>query len=128
MQQSTSWTKAAQQKCLNSFFEDSSGILVSDRFSAYKSLTELIKTAWCWVHVRRDFLAVFKGVKSTKHGRLDGCSELGNCLQLTTKGSNFSRRKKCSDSQWQKINEELVKPSGEISKEFKREISQNKLR
>ena len=38
------------------FFAGSLGVLMTDRFSAYKSLPLSIRKAWCWVHVRRDFL------------------------------------------------------------------------
>jgi transposase len=44
------------------FFAGSIGILMTDRYSAYKSLPASIKKAWCWVHVRRDFLKLFRGL------------------------------------------------------------------
>lgn len=44
----------------NAFFEHSNGLLMSDRFSAYKSLPKAIQKAWCWIHVRRDFLNMFR--------------------------------------------------------------------
>ena len=109
------------------FFEDSSGILVSDRFSAYKSLKELIKTAWCWVHVRRDFLAVFKGVKKHKTWAARWLQRIGKLFAVNHKRFKLFEAEKCSDSQWQKINEELVSLLEKFQKEFKREISQNKL-
>jgi transposase len=48
------------------FFEGCSGILMTDRFSAYKGLGEAIRKAWCWVHVRRDFLKIADGVPMLK--------------------------------------------------------------
>ncbi len=42
------------------FFAGSIGILMTDRYSAYKSLPLSIRKAWCWVHVRRDFLKLFR--------------------------------------------------------------------
>lgn len=109
------------------FFEDSSGILVSDRFSAYKSLKELIKTAWCWVHVRRDFLAVFKGVKKHKTWAARWLQRIGKLFAVNHKRFKLFEAEKCNDSEWQKINEELVSLLEKFQKEFKREISQNKL-
>jgi transposase len=42
------------------FFAASKGLLMTDRYSAYKSLPLAIIKAWCWVHVRRDFLSTFR--------------------------------------------------------------------
>ena len=47
------------------YFGEASGRLVSDRYSAYKKLAKdsqgRIESCFCWVHVRRDFLAVALG-------------------------------------------------------------------
>lgn len=45
------------------FFAGSTGTLMTDRLSSYKGLHEGIRKAWCWVHVRRDFLRVHQGIK-----------------------------------------------------------------
>jgi len=45
------------------FGPDASGILNVDRYSAYKSLLNLglkLILAWCWAHVRRDFIKLAK--------------------------------------------------------------------
>jgi len=44
------------------FLAGSCGTMTTDRYSAYKTLADSIKKAWCWVHVRRDFVKVFDGV------------------------------------------------------------------
>lgn len=45
------------------FFEGvSSGVLITDRYSAYKSLLSSIRKAYCWAHVRRDFLKIRDGI------------------------------------------------------------------
>jgi len=41
--------------------EDAEGILSVDRYSAYKALGEKIQLAFCWAHVRRDFVRVRDG-------------------------------------------------------------------
>jgi len=45
--------------------EDAQGVLMVDRYSAYKAMSQVksgsIKLAFCWSHVRRDFVAVGKG-------------------------------------------------------------------
>ena len=47
------------------FGEDAEGILLVDRYSAYKAIEQVkdgsIVLAFCWAHVRRDFLRVEKG-------------------------------------------------------------------
>lgn len=48
------------------FFAGSVGVLMTDRFSSYKSLPLSIRKAWCWVHVRRDFLKLLPLAKFSK--------------------------------------------------------------
>ena len=48
------------------FFAGSIGILMTDRYSAYKCLSTAIKKAWCWVHVRRDFIKLLAVSKFRK--------------------------------------------------------------
>jgi transposase len=43
--------------------EDAEGHLSVDRYSAYKTLSKSIKLAWCWAHVRRDFIDIGKSHK-----------------------------------------------------------------
>jgi len=47
------------------FSEEASGILLVDRYSAYKAMSQVklgsLRLAFCWSHVRRDFLEVGKG-------------------------------------------------------------------
>jgi hypothetical protein len=50
------------------FFGGSLGTLMTDRFGSYKNLPGSIKHAWCWVHVRRDFVKVFDGVRKKWSG------------------------------------------------------------
>jgi transposase len=49
----------------NHFGDDAEGILNVDRYSAYKAMAQVkagkITLAFCWAHVRRDFLAVLTG-------------------------------------------------------------------
>lgn len=63
------------------FFAGSTGILVSDRFSSYKSLQSAIRNAWCWVHVRRDFVKIYTGVPKLKQWAKAWLLERPNKLQ-----------------------------------------------
>lgn len=47
--------------------EEAQGILSVDRYSAYKALGEAIRLAFCWIHVRRDFVRIQHG-----YGKLAG--------------------------------------------------------
>jgi transposase len=50
--------------------DDIAGILLVDRLSSYKAMAQvksgLILLAWCWAHVRRDFVRVGKGFPEFK--------------------------------------------------------------
>jgi transposase len=48
------------------FFAGSAGTLLTDRYSAYKALKAAIVKAYCWVHVRRDFIAILDGCPDSK--------------------------------------------------------------
>ncbi len=50
------------KKVPTEFFQGTSeGVLITDRYSAYKSLSGIQK-AYCWAHVRRDFIKISEGV------------------------------------------------------------------
>jgi transposase len=66
----------------NEFLAGSCGILMSDRFSAYKSLPEAIKKAWCWVHVRRDFLKIYDGMPKHKAWAKDWLLDFSRLFSL----------------------------------------------
>jgi transposase len=42
--------------------DDAEGILSADRYAAYKALGQAILVAYCWAHVRRDFIRIRDGV------------------------------------------------------------------
>lgn len=45
---------------------DAEGIINADRYSAYKALGKMIQIAFCWSHIRRDFVRIRDGYKSLK--------------------------------------------------------------
>jgi transposase len=47
----------------NHLGEEAQGILSVDRYAAYKTLGEKISIAFCWTHVRRDFLEIRNGYR-----------------------------------------------------------------
>jgi transposase len=82
------------------FFEGSAGTLMTDRFSAYKSLQEAIKKAWCWVHVRRDFLNVFLGVPALKKWAQDWLKEIALLFVLSHKRFRLFEQNKTLGIVW----------------------------
>ena len=65
------------------FPDDASGVLVVDRYSGYKAMQQVkngeLLLAFCWAHVRRDFVRVGKGFPKLKEWAL---SWLGSIRQL----------------------------------------------
>ena len=60
-------------------------IVVCDRYSAYKKLARLndeITLAFCWAHVRRDFLAIARGFPDLKDWGLDWVETIGTLYRL----------------------------------------------
>jgi len=45
---------------------EAQGILNVDRYSAYKALGERIRLAFCWLHVRRDFVRIRDGYRQLR--------------------------------------------------------------
>jgi transposase len=62
------------------------GILNVDRYSAYKAMTQVkegrILLAFCWAHVRRDFLAVARDWPSEQEWGLRWVADIGELYQL----------------------------------------------
>jgi len=62
------------------------GILVVDRYSAYKALVKCINIilAFCWAHVRRDFLGVAKDWPQHETWATKWVDDIGNLYHLNT--------------------------------------------
>ena len=89
----------------NHFGETAKGILVVDRYSAYKAMKHVkagrLRLAFCWAHQRRDFLDVEKSwpkLSDWAAGWLGRIGELykhnGERLQEKTKSRAFKRKDK----------------------------------
>lgn len=46
--------------------EDAQGIISADRYSAYKALGDKLLIAFCWAHLRRDFLRIRDGYRQLR--------------------------------------------------------------
>ncbi len=60
------------------------GILIADRYSAYKTLLKggKIKIAYCWAHVRRDFLSVAKDWPKQQGWAMEWVEDIGSLYHL----------------------------------------------
>ncbi len=97
-------------------------IMVCDRYGAYKKLARLnaaIILAFCWAHVRRDFLDVAKGFPALKEWALTWVTEIGTLyhlnhqrlahwqetLPLTGQSLLFQQAQKCLEQQLEQMKE-----------------------
>jgi transposase len=78
-------------KVPNVFLAGSCGVIMTDRCSAYKSLPVAIRNAWCWVHVRRDFLAIYDGMPKYKAWAKDWLLEFSKLFSLHHQASKLSK-------------------------------------
>ena len=63
----------------NHLGEAAEGIINADRFSAYKALGAKIRIAFCWSHIRRDFVRIREGYEKL-HGWAEGWVDRVNAL------------------------------------------------
>ena len=102
--------------------EAAEAIMVCDRYGAYKKLARLnaaIILAFCWAHVRRDFLDVAKGFPALKEWALTWVTEIGTLyhlnhqrlahwqetLPLTGQSLLFQQAQKCLEQQLEQMKE-----------------------
>ena len=68
------------------FPEQAAGVLMVDRYSAYKAMAQVkagtLKLAFCWAHVRRDFVTVGKGWPELKDWALDWLRKIRQLYRL----------------------------------------------
>lgn len=66
--------------------DDAQGVLMVDRYSAYKAMKQVkageLVLAFCWAHVRRDFIRVGKGYPELKEWALAWLGQIHELYQL----------------------------------------------
>jgi len=65
--------------------ENAEGIINADRFSAYKALGEKILIAFCWSHIRRDFVRIQNGYKSLQDWAQTWIERINEVFELNRK-------------------------------------------
>ena len=109
---------------LEKFFDKGiRGIVICDRYSAYSKLPEGILTAYCWAHVRRDFIKA----RDTK----EGCRRWGNWyVKKIGKLYHLNKRRlQCEQGSeaWKKAEGKLRKEVSSLEERFKKELSERNL-
>ena len=73
----------------NHLGEHADGIISADRYSAYKALHDMILIAFCWSHVRRDFLRVRNGYKKLSSWAGDWITRIDELFRLNKSRINL---------------------------------------
>lgn len=87
--------------------EHPGGTLNVDRYAAYKAIAKkgLFILAYCWAHVRRDFLSYAKGYPNKEEWALDWVDEIAKLYHINNKRIEFGIKSK----QFKQHNAELKK-------------------
>lgn len=69
----------------NHFGDNPEGIISADRYSAYKALSDMIMIAFCWSHVRRDFIRIHNGYKRLRSWADEWITRISELYHLNNK-------------------------------------------
>lgn len=106
------------------FFAGSAGTLMTDRYSAYKGLHAGIKKAWCWVHVRRDFLKIFDGVKKLRVWAKEWLTEISKLFVLNEQRFRLWAKGLAFGDTWEKAQSDLSEHLKKMEKHWQDEVGQ----
>lgn len=74
----------------NHLGNNAEGIINADRYSAYKALGDTIHVAFCWSHIRRDFVRIGNGYKTLRKWAANWVAEINTLFSLNAKRLSFS--------------------------------------
>jgi len=106
------------------FFEGCSGTLMTDRFSAYKGLQEAIRKAWCWVHVRRDFLKIAQGVPTLKAWANAWLKRIATLFVLNHDRFQLWESGEREGQQWIELTQKLAKHVRKMERTWQKQLKQ----
>lgn len=109
------------------FFANSMGTLMTDRFSSYKALSNAIRKAYCWVHVRRDFLSIFQGIPSLKPWALKWLLMIGELFALAHKRFSLWQKDVTSGEEWEKVCVQLDFHVSALTEKWQSELNRKTL-
>jgi transposase len=108
----------------NDFFAGCSGTLMTDRFSAYKGLSDEIRKAWCWVHVRRDFLKIADGVPSLKAWANAWLKRIADLFVLSHERFQLWEMRKNQGQGWIELTAKLEKHLKKMKAAWQKQLTQ----
>jgi transposase len=108
----------------NEFFEGCSGTLMTDRFGSYKGLHDDIKKAWCWVHVRRDFLDIALGVPLLKGWAVQWLKRIAKLFVLNHERFKLWEARQRTGYVWQEATKKLKKHLTKMSNSWQKELKE----
>jgi transposase len=98
----------------NHLGENAEGIISADRYSVYKTLGDKILVAFCWSHVRRDFVRVEKGYAKLRTWAQAWITRINELFKL-----NDQRVKVMSDAQAFAAKDQAVRDAVEAMAEVR---------
>ncbi len=100
------------------------GMLSVDRYAAYKLLAKdgKIILAFCWAHVRRDFITVARGWPHLEDWALDWLRDIGNLYHL----NNLRLEAEPKSLEWQQTQDNLEQAMGQIDCKCREQLNQEK--
>ncbi len=115
------------KKIPQKFFQGSAGTLMTDRLSSYKGLNEEIRKAWCWVHVRRDFLNIFNGVKSQRRWAKKWLKLIAGLFVMNHRRFKYWEEGRDSGADWDAVHTDLEAHVQRIEDSWRTELKKNDL-
>jgi transposase len=108
--------------------EEAQGILLVDRYSAYKAMDAVkagsLLLAFCWVHVRRDFLEVGKGYPELTDWAVDWLRRIRQLYRLNRGRLNCA----IGSPEFNAVDQELRSAVAQIETQCAEELTSAKLR
>jgi transposase len=105
------------------FYTGSSGTLMSDRLGSYKSLSDTMKNAWCWVHVKRDFYKIFQGMPALKDWSQEWLTQIGLVFSLNNERVDLWQAGK----DWQEAQQALEQHMQQFKERYEKQLQEIEL-
>jgi transposase len=115
------------KKVPSEFFAGSKGVLMTDRYSSYKSLHDGIRKALCLVHLRRDILNVYNGLPSLKAWAKSWLLDIATLFILNDNRFKLWKKDETSGQQWEKAIQELEAHVQKMKERWQKELKQPNL-
>jgi transposase len=104
--------------------ETPEGIISSDRYSVYQNICESILYAYCWAHLRRDFIRIHEGHKRLRPWAEKWIETIAHIYQLNDQRLQEPPGSKAFEIADQKLHQEIK----EMEETFKEQLKDDYLR